>query len=396
MLAPGIRRLRSTARSRCFRGRLGGVGTDIIVLNGGSSSGKTSIARCLQGLLPEPWLILGVDDLVAAMPSPAPGQEPLLDFGAEGQVNVGPGFYALEAAWTAGAAAIARADVGVIVDEVFLGGGRSQARVRRGLAGLTALWVGVRCSATVAASREALRPDRVPGMAMSQAEAVHDGAAYDVEVDTTETPAEACAQVIASHVAVSGPRSRREPPVLATYDAEWPLRAATLIAELKEVLSPLAQRVEHIGSTAIPGMAAKAVIDIQVSVDDLTAAANLFDAPLRGLGFTRSPYEQDHVPAGQVGSPEPWAKRFWSRRGHPAGDVNLHVRRVGSANERLALLFRDWFRVHRDAVPAYAAFKRSLAGVTLDIGSYTEVKDPVVDLVISVAEPWAASVGWRP
>jgi chloramphenicol 3-O-phosphotransferase len=372
------------------------VGTEIIVLNGGSSSGKTSIARCLQGLLPEPWLTLGVDDLVAALPSPVPGREPLLDFGADGQVGVGPGFYELEAAWTAGVAAIAHAGVGVIVDDVFLGGGRSQARLRRGLAGLGVLWVGVRCSATVAASREALRPDRVPGMAMSQAEVVHDGAAYDLEVDTTGTPAESCARVIRSHVAVSGPRSPRQLPVVATYDAEWPRRAATLIAKLKEVLSPLAKRVEHIGSTAVPGMAAKAVIDLQVSVDDLAAAATLFDVPLRGLGFTRSPYERDHVPAGRVEGPELWAKRLWSRRGHPDGDVNLHVRRVGSANERLALLFRDWFRVHRGSVPAYAAFKRSLADVTLDIGPYTEVKDPVVDLVISVAEPWAASVGWHP
>jgi dephospho-CoA kinase len=54
----------------------------------------------------------------------------------------------------------------------------------------------------------------------------------------------------------------------------------------------LAQRVEHIGSTAVPGMAAKEVIDIQVSVDDLVAAATLFDAPRRGLGFVRSPYER--------------------------------------------------------------------------------------------------------
>ena len=271
-----------------------------------------------------------------------------------------------------------------------------QARLRQGLAGLSVLWVGVRCEPAVAASREALRPDRVPGMALSQAEPVHDGVAYDLEVDTTAASASACAQVIRSHVVISGPQSSRQSPVVATYDPEWPVRAATLIAELEEVLSPLAQRVEHIGSTAVPGMAAKEVIDVQVRVDDLVAAAAFFDAPLRGLGFTRSPYEQDHVPAGRVEDPELWAKRFWSRRGHPGGDVNLHVRRVGSANERLALLFRDWFRVHPDAVPAYAAFKRSLAEVTLDIGPYTEVKDPVVDLVSSVAEPWAASVGWRP
>ena len=113
-------------------------------------------------------------------------------------------------------------------------------------------------------------------------------------------------------------------------------------------------------------MAAKPVLDVQVSVDDLDGAATFFDAPLQRLGFQRAPYERDHIPAGRVDRPEAWAKRFWSRRRHPGGDVNLHVRGVGSANERLALLFRDWFRGHRDAVPAYAAFKGSLAEVTAD------------------------------
>lgn len=78
------------------------------------------------------------------------------------------------------------------------------------------------------------------------------------------------------------------------------------------------------------------------------------------------------------------------------GDVNLHVRGTGSPNERLALLFRDWFRAHSDAVPAYAAFKFALAHSTLDVDTYTEVKDPVVDLVMVVAEAWAASVDWHP
>jgi len=61
----------------------------------------------------------------------------------------------------------------------------------------------------------------------------------------------------------------------------------------------------------------------------------------------------------------------------------------------LALLFRDWLRANPAAVPAYAAFKRSLATISPGTGTYAEVKDPVVDLVVSVAEPWAAAVGWH-
>jgi predicted dehydrogenase/GrpB-like predicted nucleotidyltransferase (UPF0157 family) len=202
-------------------------------------------------------------------------------------------------------------------------------------------------------------------------------------------------QVARPHNDQSGPEHLVQRPVVVAYDAQWPVRAARLIAELEGTLSPLARRVEHIGSTAVPGMAAKAVLDIQVSVDDLAAAAAYFGGHLQELGFAGWPYVKDHVPEGRTEGPEAWAKRFWSRRGHPDGDVNLHVRRVGSANERLALLFRDWFRAHPEAVPAYSAFKRSLAEVAADVGPYTEVKDPVVDLVSSVAEAWAPSVGWR-
>jgi GrpB-like predicted nucleotidyltransferase (UPF0157 family) len=183
--------------------------------------------------------------------------------------------------------------------------------------------------------------------------------------------------------------------VISQPRTDWPRRAATLIGELRARL-PLAERLEHIGSTAIPGMAAKDVLDIQVSVSDLDIAALVFDEPLAALGFARLPYNQDHVPAGRDDPPELWEKRVWTRRNHAEGDANLHVRRSGSPNERLALLFRAWFQCHPEAVPAYSRFKTLLADLGLDVGTYSDVKDPVVDLVIAVAEDWAASTSWQP
>jgi GrpB-like predicted nucleotidyltransferase (UPF0157 family) len=182
--------------------------------------------------------------------------------------------------------------------------------------------------------------------------------------------------------------------VIVDYDPEWPRRAAALIDQLREALGPTARRIEHIGSTSIPGMAAKNVLDIQVSVEHLDRAVAAFDEPLRALGFEPGPFEHDHVPAGLPDAPDLWIKRFWSRRGSADRDVNLHVRTGGSPNERLALLFRDWLRAHPSAVPAYAAFKRALAEAVPESGSYSEVKDPVVDLVITVAETWAKHTSW--
>jgi chloramphenicol 3-O phosphotransferase len=177
------------------------MSTQVIVLNGGSSSGKSEIVRCLQAVLPEPWLATGVDKLIEAMPASMQAADTGIEFGADGAVSVGPEFMRLEDAWMEGVAAMVRAGAPVILDDVFLGGAGSQRRWQRVLDGLTVLWVGVRCDSAVASAREAARGDRVPGMAALQAEMVHRGVVYDLEVDTTFTEPLACARTIAARLA---------------------------------------------------------------------------------------------------------------------------------------------------------------------------------------------------
>ncbi|MGC7098369.1 chloramphenicol phosphotransferase CPT [Amycolatopsis lurida] len=174
--------------------------TRVIVLNGGSSSGKSGIARCLQAVLPDPWLAVGVDVLVEAMPAAMRASDAGIEFAADGGVSVGPEFRALQFAWMAGIAAMARAGARVIIDDVFLGGAYSQRDWREALDGLDVLWVGVRCEPEVAVGRELARGDRIGGMAASQAELVHEGVHYDLEVDTTRTEALECARTIAVRV----------------------------------------------------------------------------------------------------------------------------------------------------------------------------------------------------
>jgi chloramphenicol 3-O phosphotransferase len=176
------------------------VTTQVIVLNGGSSSGKTGIARCLQAILPRPWIRIGVDDLLDALPPSLMGSGSGVAFGQQGEVTLGAGFREIEAAWLSGVAAMARAGARIIVDDVFLGGGASQERVRAHLAGLEVVWVGVRCDPDIAAGRELARGDRVSGMAASQAEMVHQGVAYDLEVDTGRNESLDCARAIAARV----------------------------------------------------------------------------------------------------------------------------------------------------------------------------------------------------
>src|ERR1700689_3366974 len=164
----------------------------VIVLNGGSSSGKTGIARCLQAILPQPWISLSVDDLVDALPRSLTDSGSGIAVGQHGEVLVGGGFRELEAAWMAGVAAMARAGARIIFDDVFLSGGASQERVRAGLEGLSVLWVGVRCAPEIATGP--------PGRAASEADTVHQGVVYDIEIDTSHTESLDCARVIAGRV----------------------------------------------------------------------------------------------------------------------------------------------------------------------------------------------------
>lgn len=168
---------------------------DVVVLNGGSSSGKTSIGRRLQDLLPQPWLLLGVDDLIHIAPSS------LVSYGPNGEVVFSDHWRALERAWARGVATMARAGAGVLIDDVFLDGVASQQRTNDDLEGLNVLWVGVHCAPEVAAARERARGDRPAGMAAAQAEIVHRGVNYDVIVDSSSLSVDDCARLIAAHVA---------------------------------------------------------------------------------------------------------------------------------------------------------------------------------------------------
>ncbi len=186
----------------------------------------------------------------------------------------------------------------------------------------------------------------------------------------------------------------RQLVAIRAHDPQWAERAAVLMATLYDALGARALRIDHIGSTAVPAMDAKDVLDIQVSVADLIDAQEHFDPPLRELGFVGFPNGRDHIPAGRRDDPALWEKRFWQRTG-TGEDVNLHVRLTGSPNERLALLFRDWMCAHPQAVIAYSAIKRSLAAAIPDLDTYANVKDPIVDLVIVTAEEWATTTGWN-
>jgi len=190
------------------------------------------------------------------------------------------------------------------------------------------------------------------------------------------------------------------------YQCRWPEEFRQIASRLRQGLGEMALRIDHIGSTAVPGLAAKDVIDIQVTVarldDRLRQAIEALGFPgMEGMQF-------DHRPPGMTGPDSDWEKLYFheapgERRAH------IHVRVAGRPNQRYPLLFRDYLRVHPASAAAYAELKRRLAVALADphagqeehlprVASidYPEVKDPAVDLIYFVAEDWAAATGWKP
>ena len=179
---------------------------------------------------------------------------------------------------------------------------------------------------------------------------------------------------------------------IAPYDQRWPVDFATIGVALRGALGDLAQRIDHIGSTAVPGLAAKDRIDVQLTVADFDLFAPV-QAGLEQLGYAGVPrILHDHQPPGWAGPNEQWGKRFFRP---PVGQrpTNLHVRAAGRANQRYPLLFRDYLRAHPRSAAAYAELKRRLADNLRDIDTYPDVKDPACDLIIAAAEDWAVVVG---
>lgn len=169
---------------------------------------------------------------------------------------------------------------------------------------------------------------------------------------------------------------------IVPYDPAWPAEFAALAALLRPALANVS-RIDHIGSTSVPGLDAKPVIDVQISVPALTPD-DAFRIPLEGLGFR---YRRDNPDL---------SKRYF-REPEGARRVHLHVRRAGSLDEQLNLVFRDFLRARPDTARRYARTKRELAARHPHDGqAYTEGKGPFIWATLRQAAAWAQETGWEP
>lgn len=168
---------------------------------------------------------------------------------------------------------------------------------------------------------------------------------------------------------------------ISDWSPEWPNKFALKAAAIRQALGNHALRIDHIGSTSIEGLAAKPIVDIQVSVVDLRITETLTER-MAISGYVWRPSNPDLT------------KRYFRER---PGDerTHIHVRQSGSWHEQWSLLFRDYMRCHAEEHAPYVELKRALAVRYRDNRpAYTEGKSDHLWRIIRRADLWASKVGW--
>ena len=162
--------------------------------------------------------------------------------------------------------------------------------------------------------------------------------------------------------------------ILQPYSEEWPVLFQNTAINIRKSLGDTAVRIDHIGSTSIPNLAAKPVIDIQISVKSFEPIED-FLYPLQELGYI---YRKDNPDK---------AKRYFREK---PGDrrTHIHVRKLGSWHQQFSLLFRDYLRTHPIESKLYENENIRPA--------YVEGKNMIFWDIMFRADRWASSIGWEP
>lgn len=191
-----------------------------------------------------------------------------------------------------------------------------------------------------------------------------------------------------------GVSSRRpEELELVPTDPAWSAQAERLLTRLRQAFGDVLVTADHVGSTAVPGLLAKDVLDLQVGVTSLADAdGDVVRSRLDAAGFPRTEGACTDVDRGSSGT---WPKRMHGNA-DPARVTHIHVREAGSPGWRWALLFRDWMRADAQARAEYEARKLSIAGTGAGASEYAAAKEPWFEEVHPRAEAWALETGWEP
>lgn len=172
------------------------------------------------------------------------------------------------------------------------------------------------------------------------------------------------------------------------YRPAWVDEGGALIAVLRGLV-PGADAIDHIGSTAVPGLPAKDCLDAMVRVESVV---DIDLGALADAGYRERTENWNRV---EVLGAASYPKKVFAP---PVGGrrVNIHVRETGSPTARYGLLFRDFLRADPESREAWGEFKTRLTDGKPDIYAYGQIKATVQPLLMRLAEQWATDTNWSP
>lgn len=170
----------------------------------------------------------------------------------------------------------------------------------------------------------------------------------------------------------------------------WAEEGERFGGELECLLESLAVRVDHIGSTSVPGLPAKDCIDLMVRAEKLEQDRITAAMAVGGYRLRPEPWNHEDVIGGVSYPKLVYAAAAGAR------SRNVHVRLLEGPNARYALLFRDYLRANPVPRGAWGRFKVRLAKTATELNDYGQIKQPATEILMLGAEAWASRTGWRP
>ena len=189
--------------------------------------------------------------------------------------------------------------------------------------------------------------------------------------------------------------AKSRPIVIEPYQPRWVDEFLQIGSKLRRAIGDTAVRIDHIGSTSVPNLPAKDIIDIQITVADLSnemIISRLRSARFQGDAQLR---RDDYIGFADPQSPQ--LQKLFFREQENERRTHIHIREDGRFNQRYPLLFRDFLRADEITRHGYGLIKQRLSQIFPEsIEGYLYIKDPLMDMIFHMAETWAKSINWLP
>jgi len=187
-----------------------------------------------------------------------------------------------------------------------------------------------------------------------------------------------------------------KPVVVRSHKDIWSSEFHQIAKQMRAGLGKSAIRIDHIGSTSVKQLAAKDIIDIQITIENIEKAEG-FISKMEDMGYR----QRGEIRLDELEGCEPKRihelKKLYFREPFDERRTHIHVRQSGYLNQRFALVFRDYLRTNKIVRANYEVIKYKLAEIYPEqIDGYLSIKDPLMNIIFQGAENWAKESNWKP